>query len=708
MAVGPLRIIKEEDLLLITDESGDIRPELRHWTGLYMADTRFLSRCDLRIEHRRPVLLASSPETEFESTFLLTNNQILRNGYDEIPARTLGVRRRYLIEASVLHEVELTNFHVSALDVLVEIGFDADFVDLFEIRGLTRRKRGHRQADESRRDQLVFSYVGLDGIKRETRIRFRGEPQSIARGTASYLLSLESGERVALQCEIEAIVERPPEAAVDPRRRDRKETTRRSYVSWARGCTEITTDSEFMNRLLDRSARDLRNLITDQAEGIFPMAGLPRFNVPFGRDGIITALQTLALNPDIARGVLRFLANRQGSKVDPWNAEEPGKILHEVRAGEMARLGEIPFQLYYGSIDSTPLFVVLLACTTFWTGDIALFRELEPNLARALEWMEKYGDRDGDGLFEYAGPDSRPGEQYRKGLRNQGWKDSPTAVLCDDGTPADPPVALVEVQAYAYLAYERASCVYRALGELERANDLERHAAQLRDRFHRAYYDPQTRFYALALTGAKRRVTAIASNPAHALWAGIVPVADARFVAERLLQPDLFSGWGIRTLAVGQPGYNPMSYHNGSVWPFDNSIAAAGLKRYGFDEAAHRVIEGVVDASIHFEAQRLPEVYCGFSRDESQLLSAMPGSCSPQAWSAGAAFLFVATLLGIEPDGLRRRVRFRPTLPPRLGELRCSNLRVAGGVLDVVCERKGGRVVLEATRNPDSLEIEVN
>jgi glycogen debranching enzyme len=699
-------MIKEEDLLLITDESGDVRPELRHWAGLYMADTRFLSRCDLRIEHRRPLLLASSPETEFESTFVLTNTQILRNGYDEIPSRTLGIRRRYLIEERVLHEVEITNYHVAPLDVLVEIGFDADFVDLFEVRGLTRRRRGRRETDESERDRLVFRYYGLDAVERETTIHFRAKPQAIARGTASYLLSLERGERVALQCEIEATELRSTKHAERRFRPLRGDATRRSYAAWTRGCTEISTDSEFGNRLLDRSARDLRYLVTDQPEGIFPMAGLPRFNVPFGRDGIITALQTLSLNPDVARGVLRFLAKRQGSKVDEWTAEQPGKILHEVRAGEMARLHEVPFERYFGSIDSTPLFVVLLAATTQWTGDVALFRELRSHLDRALQWMDEWGDRDGDGFFEYAGPDSRPGEQYRRGLRNQGWKDSPSAVLGEDGTPAAPPVALVEVQAYAYFAWERTSALLRALGEHERADQLAARAASMRERFHRAFFDAERGYYALALDGSKRRVSAIGSNPAHALWAGIVPEEAAPRIAARLLAPDLFSGWGIRTLAVGQPGFNPMSYHNGSVWPFDNSLAAAGLKRYGFDDEAHRVIEGVVDASLHFEAQRLPEVYCGFARSDSQLLAAMPGSCSPQAWSAGATFSFVSTMLGIEPDGIRRSVRFRPTLPSRFGRLRCHGLRVAGGVLDLECERRGGHVVLNVVRNPDGIAVE--
>ncbi len=703
-----LRIIKEGDLLVVTDESGDIRPDLLLWTGLYVADTRFLSRCDLRVEHRRPLLLASSPDTEFESTFLLTNNQILRNGCDEIPARTLGVRRRYLLEDRVIHEVEIANYNSSATDFVVEIGFDADFADLFEVRGLTRRRRGSREIEEKAPDVLVFRYTGLDEVVRETWIHFHTPPRSLARGTATYELSLEGGARAVISCEIDVRTSHPSSGGlVAPGKRAEGETTRCSYEAWERGCTSIASDSDFVNRLLDRSARDLRNLVTQHREGVFPMAGLPRFNVPFGRDGIITALQMLVLNPSVARGVLRFLAARQGSKVDAWTAEEPGKILHEVRAGEMASLGEIPFQLYYGSVDSTPLFAVLLAATTLWTGDVALFRELEPNLVRAFEWMDRFGDRDGDGFFEYSGPDSRPGEQYRKGLRNQGWKDSPHSILHEDGASAPPPVALVEVQAYAYLAYSLTADVHRSLGDGAAAERLSQRAASLARRFHAAFHDPQLGYYALALDGSKRRVRSITSNPAHALWAGIVPKAVAASVADRLMQPDLFSGWGIRTLAAGQRGYNPMSYHNGSVWPFDNSLAAAGLKRYGLDSAAHRIIEGVVDASLHFEAQRLPEVYCGFDRASAPLLSAVPGACSPQAWSAGAVFLFVTTLLGIEPDGLKRRVRFRPSLPARIGSLTCTNLSVAGGVIDVACRRTGESVHLEVTRNPDRLRVEV-
>ncbi len=442
------------------------------------------------------------------------------------------------------------------------------------------------------------------------------------------------------------------------------------------GSVSVRSDHVPLDRVVGRSFADLEMLRSSIAGLEFLAAGVPWFTTLFGRDSIIAALQVLPYEPGIARHTLRLLAHYQGRRVDGYRDEEPGKILHELRRGEMARTGEIPHSPYYGTVDATPLFLVLLGSYVAWTGDLGLFAELRPNVERAFEWMRRFGDRDGDGFIEYR-------SESTHGLVNQGWKDSGDAIVDAAGRIATPPIALVEVQAYAYRARRLMADLYRRCGEVEWADQLSAEADRLYDAFNRAYWVPDLGFYALALEAEKRPLAVVSSNPGHALWCGIVDPARARAVVERLLAADMFGGWGIRTLSSAEAGYSPIGYHLGTVWPHDNALIAAGVRRYGFAREAARIFEAIVDAGAHFRHGRLPELFTGFARDDLDVPIRYPVACHPQAWAAGSVPFLLEALLGLEPDALGRRLRVaRPIMPEgaewlEVGELRVGDARVA-------------------------------
>jgi glycogen debranching enzyme len=468
---------------------------------------------------------------------------------------------------------------------------------------------------------------------------------------------------------------------------------RESYKEWEESCTEITTDDEIVNAVLKRSLHDLR-LLSDQVEGGYlPSAGIPWFSVPFGRDSLITALQTLALQPDIARATLLFLAEHQGQEVNDWRDEQPGKILHEIRLGELAALGDVPHTPYYGSVDATPLWVMTLGEYVRWTGDRALATKLRPNLEAALAWIETYGDFDGDGFVEYLCRSSR-------GIRNQGWKDSADSATHRDGRPAEPPVALAEVQGYVYAAWTAAATLYDLWDEPGSAERYRSLAAGLRRRFQRVWWSEVDQFFAMALDGDKNPVSTVSSNPGHCLWAGMLDDDPARAVATRLVREDMLCGWGVRTLSSLEPSFNPMSYHNGSVWPHDNSILVSGLKRYRLDASALLVAEELLDAAVRFPLYRLPELYCGFARDRRyySMPAQYPVSCSPQAWAAGSIFLVVQALLGLEPDACGDRVTLRPTLPRVVNWLKVKRMRIGEHRVDFEVRREHGALKVDITQ----------
>jgi glycogen debranching enzyme len=476
-----------------------------------------------------------------------------------------------------------------------------------------------------------------------------------------------------------------------------------AYHAWTRGTTSVATDHELFNRTIGRSVADLRLLMNDgPAEGErYVAAGIPWFAALFGRDSIITALQMLAFRPQLAVETLEVLASLQATEVDDFRDAEPGKILHELRVGETARARELPHSPYYGSVDSTPLWLILLGATYEWTGDRGLVDRLWPNALAALRWIDEWGDRDGDGFVEYE-------RRSPRGLLNQGWKDSGDAIRDRHGRESRAPIALAEVQGYVYDAKLRMAALATIRGETGLTDRLTREAAQLQGRFEEAFWVDDQRYYAMALDGDKRQADAIGSNAGHCLWSGIVSPGRARDVADRLLGPGMFSGWGIRTYASGQPGYNPFGYHTGTVWPHDTSLAAAGLKRYGFQEEANRLVGHVFEASQHFTEFRLPELFCGFDRETAPMPVPYPVACSPQAWSAGAVFLFLQTMLGLRGHADANELELlRPNLPDWLGKVTVTNLRIGEASVDLLFHRWRGTTSAEVLRKVGDLSLTI-
>jgi glycogen debranching enzyme len=476
-----------------------------------------------------------------------------------------------------------------------------------------------------------------------------------------------------------------------------------AYHAWERGTTAVNSDHELFNLVVKRSVSDLRLLMNDGPgpDERYVAAGVPWFSTLFGRDSIITAIQALPFRPQLAVETLAVLAAYQATVDDPTRDAEPGKILHELRTGEMARAGELPHTPYYGSVDATPLWLILLGATFDWTGDRALLDRLWPNALAALEWIDRFGDRDGDGFVEYE-------RRSDRGLVNQGWKDSSDAIRDRSGRQAVAPIALAEVQGYVFDAKRRLAVLARVRGDEALAARLESDAEVLRTRFEAAFWVEDQRYYAMALDGEKRPADAIGSNAGQCLWSGIVGADRARDVADRLFGPAMFSGWGIRTYGADQPGYNPIGYHTGTVWPHDTSLIAAGLKRYGFDEASNQLVSQIFEAAQRFPDYRLPELFCGFDRADATTPVPYPVACSPQAWAAGAPFLFLATMLGLQAHADRRELELRhPHLPDWLGKVTLTDLRVGDASVDLLFHRWRGTTSAEVLRKVGDVAVTV-
>jgi glycogen debranching enzyme len=621
----------------------------------------------------RPILLSANTEQNYVATFQLMHSEGAVLGTARHAADTLSIRRTRFLADGLRERIGVLNANAHPVDVTVELEFEAAFRDMFAVRAYREHlgtaplasTRGPREGG------LVFERVGRDGVRRTTEITLRPAPDAIAGNVFKVTRTL--GPQQFLQLELAVI---PKEdgagAAVSPDRFDDAiDSLNARYRRFLRTCSRYTTSSETLDEgLITRSALDLRALLEFHPSGPFPTAGIPWYAVPFGRDGLICAYQTLGWNPDVARGTLRLLASYQGQKVDDFTEEEPGKIFHELRRGELARLGEVPHRPYYGSIDATPLFALVFAEAVKWTGDRALWRELLPNAERALTWCDTYGDPDHDGYVEFGSRDTE--------MRSQGWKDSAQSLSDPDGKWSKLPAALVEVQAYVYAAKMGIADLYELDDDRARAERLRGEAAALRERFERDFWMDAEQCYAQALDGDKKQVPAVTSNAGHALWCGIASPERAAAVTRRLMEPDMYTGWGIRTLSSRYPTYNPMSYHNGSVWPHDNSLIAQGFARYGFREEAAEIVSALIEAGRRFPNARLPELWCGFQRDLR--FSSRPAdylvSCIPQAWSAGMIFLCLRTLLGMQPDLVTQQLLIDPALPPWLDRVDVRDMRI--------------------------------
>jgi glycogen debranching enzyme len=693
------RVLKHGDTFAVFDHFGDINPGGLGEEGLYHEGTRYLSSLLLDLEGDRPFLLSSTIRDENDQlSVALTNPDLMHDGRVRAPLGTLHLAlKKFLWQGCCYQQCSITNHGLEPLRFYLMLHFGADFADIFEIRGMTRAARGQDLSPVVSGSEVTLSYRGLDGVVRRTRMRFSPLPSLLAAGNARFDLTLKPKEQVGLEwivgCDREPTSSRlvsfstaRMEALADVER----------YKSWS---CRLSTSNDQANAWVNRAVSDLHMMTTELPTGPFPYAGVPWFNTPFGRDGIVTALEALWIRPALARGVLSYLASTQAQTVDPAEDAEPGKILHETRNGEMAVLKEMPFGRYYGSVDATPLFVVLAGAYFERTADREFAGELWPNIEAALAWINQYGDRDGDGYVEYQ-------RQSPGGLLHQGWKDSDDAVCHADGSPAEGPIALVEVQAYVYAAFQAGAVLADALGRDERAADLRLQAEALRQQFERDFWCDELATYALALDGDKRPCRVRTSNAGYCLFTGIAAAEHAWRVARGLMQADSFSGYGVRTVAAGEPRYNPMSYHNGSIWPHDNALIAYGFARYGLMDLAAQIWSGMFEAALRFPLNRMPELFCGFPASAGEGPILYPVACAPQAWSAASVFLFFQACLGLQINAPDARVYFiRPQLPESVGELRIHNLEVAGTTLDLLLVRHEHDVGVNVLRRDGDAEV---
>jgi glycogen debranching enzyme len=728
--LGGVAVLKHGDLYLLTDPFGDIHRDSRG-LGLYRADTRVLSCSVLRVDGARPTLLRGDIDENFRSTIQLTNAEVRRDPGDKIAAdrslarQALGFTRSRTIGAGLHEQMAVANFTDHPESVTVDLAVGVDAADIFEVRGYAREATGQPLSIVVGADRLAFGHLGRDGMVRRTQVGFSGAevlsgedlPEHARIPGASVVLrwrlAVEAGGRVELDWTVWADEapqdstrdDRIPEVTIGPEPIpvvDEADGTA-AYQDWRAGMAAVASDNELFDRLIERSVSDLRLLLND---GPGPgerylAAGVPWFATLFGRDAMIAAYESIAFQPELAIATLEVLAARQAVDDDPETDAEPGKILHEIRTGEMARTGELPFACYYGSVDSTPLWLILLGETYDWTGDDALVERLWPNALAALAWIDQYGDIDGDGFVEYR-------RRAKRGLINQGWKDSTDAIRDRDGQTAEPPIALAEVQGYVHDAKRRMARLARRRGETDLAVRLEREADELRRKFDAAFWVADRGFYAMALDGAKGQMDALASNVGQALWGGIVDPARASAVVSTLSGGALDSGWGVRTYGAGQPGYNPLGYHTGSVWPHDNALIVAGIKRYGFDLEASALAGQIFEAAQRFPDLRLPELYCGFDRRDVGVPVPYPVACSPQAWSAAASLLLVRTMFGARANASERTLELvRPHLPTWLGKLTVTNLRIGDASVDLLFHRWRGTTSAEVLRKSGDIEVTI-
>ena len=688
-------VIREQGLLLLTDPGGNVPLGNRQGFGLYHADTRHLSVYDFSFHSAEPVVLLSTAELGFAEEQVLTNPRMESADGRVLPRGTIEVRRQRVLTDVLEETLRVTNYNVFPVTLELLYRFGADFADIFEVRGQQRERRGRLREPLVEESSVTYAYDGLDGHPRETRISFSPTPTVLSPEGAVLRMRLLRRASATYRIVVSLNGLRDRRAGTDHISR-----VRRRHQRWVEECTQVFTDNEFFNKALERSLGDLRMLWNENGPlERFPAAGTPWFDALFGRDTAIVSMQTLAFRPQTAKQCLRVLAGRQGRRADPWRDEEPGKILHELRRGEMSQAGELPYAPYYGSVDSTPLFLWLASEYYEWTGDLRLLRELHGSLVAALDWLDTYGDPDGDGYVEYE-------KHSVKGLVNQGWKDSADSIIHAEGTLARPPIALVEVQGYAYAARKGLAAVLEALGEAGRAARLRRQAAVLRRRFNRDFWLPEPRFYALALDGDRRPCASIASNPGHALWSGIIARDRATAVAERLLSNDMFSGWGIRSLSTTSPRFNPIGYHLGTVWPHDNAIAAMGLKKYGFEEELNELATALFDAAMSFPYYRLPELFGGEARSAHNAPVPYPVACRPQAWAAGALLMVLQAILGLCPDEAGRKLLVvRPRLPYWLESVQVHGLRVGRGAVDLAFRRRDAETTMEVLNTTGGVKV---
>ncbi len=687
--IGDSLTSKAGGVFALCGKNGDIDSRLNDSDGLYFHDTRFLDRATMRLDPGElRVLLATAAQDRSISE--LSNTGAVGPDGDRIQRQRLGIRRERVLGRQTVETVDIENFDSETAEVSLRFDFAASFEDMFVIRGADPGRRGTLHEPHWQDDRLVFRYDGADGHRRTTSLLFSPGPDDCDQSGVRFRLCLNHGERASISVTVELSDEADGRAEIEDIPSGSPRFDR----------VAVTTDNDTLDRCLERSFDDLRMLLTRERGDTFFAAGIPWYAALFGRDSIITALETLAYDPEVAAETLQLLASYQGVKDDPRREEEPGRILHELRTGEKANLGEVPQTPFYGSVDATPLFVILMGEYVRWTGDRSLWRKLRVNVERALDWIDQ-ADHDGDGFVDYE-------SRSEQGLENQGWKDSDNSVRNRDGSMAVAPIALVEVQGYVYRARREAAWLFGLEGERDQAEQQDELARTLRRRFHRAFWMSDRQYPAEALQRGGRQAAVVTSNPGQALWTGILSAEESALVAARLMAPELFNGWGIRTMSAHETAYNPLDYQLGSVWPHDSAIIAAGLHATGYVDEALDLFSGMVDAASLFPLHRLPEVFAGFSRKQFAAPVRYPVACNPQAWAAGALPFMLASLLGLRPDAPAGRLDIvSPALPSWLREVTLHGVRVGDATVSVRYRRTSKATLVKVLDCEGTLEVEV-
>jgi glycogen debranching enzyme len=690
------RVLNHFDTFGIFDQWGDIHPHARKLHGIYHEGTRFLNRLELRINGQKPLLLSSAIKENNQVLSVDLTNPVFSDC--NMPENTVHISRSQFIRNGVFYEeILLANYGPSRCALNLSLQFGSDFKDLFEIRGIDRKSKQPKCELLPGDEKITFEYTGLDDITRRAEVKFEDNGYQIKRNLCLYTLELEPQEVQQIHYSIffnagDSELETIKYTEVKNAIREEQQTAHRIFA-------DIVTSNEQFNHWVSRSKADLLSLLSQTRYGMYPYAGVPWYNTAFGRDGIITAIETLWLAPEISKNVLLFLAQLQAREVIPEKDAEPGKILHETRSGEMANTGEVPFGKYYGTIDATPLFVMLAGMYYERTHDRETIVEIWPNIKMALFWIDEYGDIDKDGFVEYI-------HKSENGLTNQGWKDSHDSVMYENGDLCEPPIALCEVQGYVYAAKKYGSLLAGIFDENELSEKLSTEAGQLKKQFNERFWDSELGCYVLALDGNKKPCRVISSNAGQCLFTGIVDEDKARMLADTLMNENMFSGWGIRTLAEGEKRYNPMSYHNGSIWPHDNALIAYGLSLYGFQEEALRIMNALFDASLFIDLQRLPELYCGFVRKANEGPTAYPVACSPQAWSVTVLFMLLQSCLKITINARTKTIVFnKPELPAYLEKIHVSKLKVGGHELSFDAYRHKFDIGFNVIQKPPGWEV---
>ena len=693
----PRRTVKHNDTFVVLDTHGDIGATSGSPDGLFHADTRYLSHLELLISGTQPLLLGSAVRDDNLSFAVdLTNPDLYADGVIVLMKDTVHIARTiYLCDGSLRERIALSNHGPEPVRFTLSIAFSADFADIFEVRGVQRAKRGRTWTQVEAPDHVALCYTGLDGVTRTTALSFEPAPTVLVDGLARYDVALAPGEHRTL------FVVASSRGRLSSALSFFKglASLHRLQKALTRGAARVETSNRVLDEILFRSSADLYMLVSETEDGPYPYAGIPWYSTSFGRDGIITALQMLWADPALALGVLTRLARLQATRRDPHADAEPGKILHEMRGGDMAAMQEVPFALYYGSIDATPLFVMLAGAYLERTGDVEGIRRLWPHLEQALAWIDGALARDPRGFLSYA-------RAEKTGLANQGWKDSHDSIFHADGRLAEGPIALVEVQGYVFAAFRAAALCARTLGKADIAEKREAAAAAMQARFEAAFWSPEIGSYALAIDGHGERCAVRSSNAGHVLATGIAAPERADQIIADLLRPDFFSGWGIRTVAAGEARYNPMSYHNGSIWPHDNALIAQGMAHYGHKDCIAAVFDALMRATTYMDHRRIPELYCGFRRRPGRGPTLYPAACSPQAWASGAPFHMIQSLLGLEFDHGAREIRLvRPFVPAFVGDITVRNLRLADASVDFVVRQDGEGIALQVLRVRGDVQV---